>query len=75
MGLFEGVFVPFFLTFLALMLQKGYLDQIGVEFLPKLIHGIVNWHTPSRWTLKESMSLFEGILGLWAQAFNVIPKT
>ena len=48
------------------MLQKGYLDQIGVEFHPKLIHGIVNWHTPSRRTLKESMSLFEGILGLFS---------
>ena len=74
-GPFWGCFCAFFLTFLALMLQKGYLDQIGVEFHPKLIHGIVNWHTPSRRTLKESMSLFEGILGLWAQAFNVIPKT
>ena len=53
----------FFLTFLALMLQKGYLDQIGIEFGQKLIGTIVNWPTPSWKTFMGSMGLFEGIFG------------
>ena len=48
------------------MLQKGYLDQIGIEFYQQVIGAIVNWHTPNRRTLRESMSLFEGILGFFS---------
>ena len=54
---------PFFLTFLVLMLQRGYLDQIGVEFRQKLIGAIVNWPTPNWKTFMGSMGLFEGIFG------------
>ena len=55
------------------MLQKkGYLDQIGVEFCQQVIDAIVNIKQE---TLGRSMGLFEGILGLWAQVFDVIPKT
>ena len=48
------------------MLQKGYLDQIGIEFHQKLIGAIVNWPTQNRRTLWGSMVLFEGILGLFS---------
>ena len=54
------------------MLQRGNL--IGVEFCQQVIGAIVNLPTLKRRTLNESMSLFEGILGLWAQAFDVIPE-
>ena len=54
------------------MLQKGYLDQIGVEFCQQVIDAIVNIKQE---TLRRSMGLFEGILGLWARVFDVIPKT
>ena len=72
MGLFEGIFGPFFLTSRVLMLQKGYLDQIGVEFCKQVIDAIVNIKQE---TLRRSMGLFEGILGLWARVFDLIPKT
>ena len=51
-------FWAFFLTFLVLMLQKGYLDQIGVEFHQKWIGAIVNWPTPNWWTIRGFMGLF-----------------
>ena len=57
------VFLAFFLTFLDLMLQKGYLDQIVVEFHQKLIGAIVNWPTPNWKTFLGSMGLLEGIFG------------
>ena len=48
-----------FLTFLALMLQKGYLDQIGVEFHPELIYGIVGGPLKSPWAfLRVFLCLF-----------------
>ena len=53
------------------MLQKGYLDQIGVEFRQQVIDAIVNIKQE---TLRRSMGLFAGILGLWARVFDVIPK-
>ena len=56
-GLFEGIFWSFFLTFLVLMLQKGYLDQIGV------IGAIVNLPTLKRRILKGFKGRFEGIFG------------
>ena len=46
------------------MLQKGYLDQIGVEFRQQVIDAIVNLPTLKWRTLRGSMSLFEGILML-----------
>ena len=45
------------------MLQKGYLDQIGVEFCQQVIDAIVNIKQE---TLRRSMGLFEGILGLFS---------
>ena len=53
------------------MLQKGYLDQIGVEFCQQVIDAIVNIKQE---TLRRSIGHFEGILGLWARVFDVIPK-
>ena len=42
------------------MLEKGYLDQIGVEFCQQVIGAIVNIKQE---TLRGSMGLFEGIFG------------
>ena len=43
------------------MLQKGYLDQIGVEFCQQVIGAIVNLPNLKWRTLRGSMGLFEGI--------------
>ena len=43
------------------MLQKGYLDQIGVEFRQQVIGAIVNLPNLKWRTLRGSMGLFEGI--------------
>ena len=50
-----------FLTFLVLMLQKGYLDQIRVEFRQQVIGAIVNLPTLKWRTLRGSIGHFEGI--------------
>ena len=54
------------------MLQKGYFNQIGVDFCQKVIGAIVNIKQEP---LRRFMGLFEGILGLWARAFDIISKT
>ena len=54
------------------MLQRGYLDQIGVEFRQKLIGAIVNWPTPNWKTFMGSMGLFEGIFGPFWGYFLVL---
>ena len=55
---FSRFFVAFFITSLVFMLQKVYLDQIGVEFHQKVIDAIVNLPTPKRRTLRGSMGIF-----------------
>ena len=51
------------------MLQRGYLDQIGVEFRQKFIGAIVNWPTPNWKTFMGSMGLFEGIFWAFLRVF------